>query len=231
MSNIDIYVIAEGKTEKIFIRDILAHEFGAKGIALHAPRIGAARHKGGNVTFERMRRNIGSFFKQRSDTYVSTMVDFTRIDTSWPGYESVCQHLKDNPNLSASKKAEILEAETKKKIITWFPEYDVESRFVPYIEMHEFEALLFSDAEILAEKTGIDSKYIQEIVAEYPNPEEINGTPEKAPGRRLRSLNAGYRKVAMGKAVAETIGVQTIRAKCPHFNDWLVQLEELVKCK
>ena len=104
---------------------------------------------------------------------------------------------------------------------------NAESRFIPYIEMHEFEALLFSDAGILAEKTEIDVSQIQRIIEEHNNPEEINDDPGKTPAKRLEALKNGYRKVAMGKTVSEAIGIQAIRRQCPHFNNWLTKLEYL----
>ena len=110
-----------------------------------------------------------------------------------------------------------------------FPGCDSENRFIPYIEMHEFEALLFSDADILAEKTEIDAALIRKIIEKYDSPEEINDDPANAPGKRLESLKDGYRKVAMGKTISEAIGIAVIRRKCPHFNDWLTKLEQLKK--
>ena len=43
--------------------------------------------------------------------------------------------------------------------------------------MHEFEALLFSDPNILAKKTGFYLPKIKRIVEQYNNPEEINDSP------------------------------------------------------
>lgn len=100
-------------------------------------------------------------------------------------------------------------------------------RFIPYIEMHEFEALLFSNADILAEKTEIDVTKITNILDKYSNPEEINDDPAKAPSKQLEALTNGYRKVASGKTISAVIGIQTIRKKCPHFNNWLTRLESL----
>lgn len=93
--------------------------------------------------------------------------------------------------------------------------------------MHEFEALLFSDVEILAEKAEIDAAQLKRIIKKYSNPEEINDDPGSAPSKRLVRLKGGYRKVAMGKAVSEAIGIPVIREKCPHFNEWLTRLENL----
>ena len=55
----------------------------------------------------------------------------------------------------AIQKAEILEAATRNEIVRAFADYNAESRFIPYIEMHEFEALLFSNADILADQQAL----------------------------------------------------------------------------
>ncbi|MGV8122925.1 MAG: DUF4276 family protein [Candidatus Xenobiia bacterium LiM19] len=99
----------------------------------------------------------------------------------------------------------------------------------PYIEMHEFEALLFSDAHVLAENTGIDLLRIEGILQNSAGPEEINDDPEKTPSKILIAANNGYRKVAMGNKVAESIGIHAIREKCQHFDDWLKKLEKIGK--
>ncbi len=130
--------------------------------------------------------------------------------------------------LSVAQKAEVLEAAAVIEITNSCLDCNGSNRFIPYIEMHEFEALLFSDAEILSEKTEINVSQIREILEEYDNnPEEINDNPVKTPSKRLNALANGYRKVAMGKTVAEAIGIQTMRRRCSHFNDWLVKLERL----
>jgi len=131
-------------------------------------------------------------------------------------------------SLTAIQKADILEAATHAEIVKVFTEYDAESRFIPYIEMYEFEALLFSDADILAEKTDADVSQIREILEKFnDDPEEINDDPEKAPSKRLESLKNGYRKVADGKKISEAVGIQTIRRRCSHFNHWMTKLERL----
>ena len=128
------------------------------------------------------------------------MFDYFRIDSKWPGRAEVRRLIRNGATLTAIHKAEILEAETRNEIVKSFSGCDSENRFVPYFEMHEFEALLFSDADILAEKTEIDISKIRRIIKEYNNLEEINDDPAKAPAKRRQ---------------------------CLHFNNWLSKLEHL----
>ncbi len=227
MSNVQIHVVVEGATEQTFVRDVLAPEMAIKGVYLQAAKIGKPGHKGGDIRFERALNDIGNFLKQRKDIYISTMFDYFRIDSNWPGKSKVQKRIREGTSLSAIQKAEILESATQVEIDKTFSEWDPGSRFIPYIEMHEFEALLFSDAHKLADIINIDRSRIEKILGDFNNPEEINDDPTKAPSKQLLALKLGYRKVAMGKAVSEAIGIQAIRRKCPHFNNWLVKLENL----
>ena len=221
MSNASVYVIVEGQTEQTFVRDLLAPEMADKGVFLHPALIGKPGHKGGNIRFERAKEDIRSFLRQRPDTYISTMFDYFRLEQEWPGNSST-----QGCNTSIEK-AEKIEDATLVKVRDLFPDHNVEGRLVPYIEMHEFEALLFSDASILADKIGVDANKIQNVLDEFGEPEEINDGPDTAPSKRLISLHKGYRKVAMGKAISEAIGISTMREKCPHFDSWLTRLEKL----
>jgi len=228
MSNIEVYIIVEGPTEQTFVRDVLAPEMGYKGIFLYPALIGKPGHKGGDIQFDRAKKDIGNFLKQRPDTYISTMFDYFRIEATWPGKEKVLRTINGGTRLNATDKAEKMEKATLVKIKNLFPDRGVEKRFFPYIEMYEFEALLFSDASILADKIGVDVSEIENILGKYGEPEEINDGPETAPSKRLIRLNSSYRKVAMGKTISDAIGVQAIRKKCRHFNNWLTRLEQLV---
>ena len=227
MSRVAIYIVVEGQTEQTFIRDVLAPELAIKNLDLHPVLIGKPGHKGGDIRFARAEDDIGKFLRQNRNTYISTMINFYGIDHNWPGRIEVHQQIQRGRKLSSAQKAEILEKETKCKIIEDFPGYNAEHRFIPYFEMHEFEALLFSDVEILADKMEIDASLINEILAEYDNPEEIDNHPDTAPSARLKALKNGYRKISMGKSVSESIGIQAIRNQCPHFNAWLTKLENL----
>jgi uncharacterized protein DUF4276 len=224
MSNINVNVIVEGQTEKTFVKYVLAPEMAYNGIFLHPKVIGKPGHKGGNVRFERAKVDIGIFLKERSDTYISTMFDYFRLESSWPG------NINIPGSATAIEKVEAIEAATLERIKELFPNHNVDRRFIPYIEMHEFEALLFSDVSILANKINVDESKIKGILDEFQEPEEINDGPDTAPSKRLISLYSGYRKVAMGKTISEAIGIQQIRDKCSHFNEWLTKLEHLSGC-
>ena len=104
-----------------------------------------------------------------------------------------------------------------------------QNRFLPYVMMHEFEALLFSDCAAFGRGIGrpdLDGNF-QEIRDAFGNPEEIDDSPETAPSKRVERLVRGYQKPLLGTLAALEIGLGTIRRECPHFGSWLDQLEHL----
>jgi hypothetical protein len=227
MSNVEVRIIVEGPTEQIFVRDFLAPAMSMKGIYLHAARIGSPGHKGGDIRFERAKSDIGNFLRQRPDTYVSTMFDYFRIDSDWPGREDIRGKINSGAALSAAEKAGLMEEATHRKIVENFGGNNADRRFIPYISMHEFEALLFSDPVVLAEKIKVTPESVQQILAKCGNPEEINDRPETAPSKRIAALTSGYQKIVMGSSIAEAIGITTMRRQCQHFNQWLTTLEQI----
>ena len=101
-------------------------------------------------------------------------------------------------------------------------------RFVPYVVMHEYEGLLFSDPNGFAHGIGRPTlaSQLQAIRDEFRTPEEINDSPDTAPSKRVKQLYQGYQKPLMGVLAAEEIGLDAIRAECPLFDKWVEQLEQ-----
>jgi hypothetical protein len=109
-----------------------------------------------------------------------------------------------------------------------------QARFLPYIQMHEFEALLFSDTSILVRMlnptTRVESLRAESLHtarASVSTPEEINDHPDLAPSKRILSVKHGYRKSLLGYLIAQDIGLEIMRSQCPHFNNWVCRLEAL----
>lgn len=102
--------------------------------------------------------------------------------------------------------------------------------FIPYIQLHEFEALLFSSPE------GFDFQYdkpkiihkLGEIIKRYANPENINDDPHTAPSKRIIKIltesGENYVKTSDGRAIAEQIGIEKMLEKCPRFRNWVKTL-------
>jgi len=229
MSNVEVYVVVEGHTEQTFIREVLAPHLAVRKVFLRAPLIGQSGHKGGNIRFDRAVRDIRNFLKcsKTRCVYVSTMFDYFRIEPDWPGRADVSRRLAGGSKLSAVEKAAVMESATLARMTELVSHPQVDKRFIPYFSMHEFEALLFSDADTLARSIRVGVTRIQDVLAGHASPEDINDDPDGAPSKRLLALNPAYRKVAMGKTIAEAVGIDQMRERCPHFDAWVGKLESL----
>ena len=105
-------------------------------------------------------------------------------------------------------------------------------RFVPYIQLHEYEVYLFSDPTWFAYFYDQHERQIatlQAVAQEFTSPELIDDGPNTAPSKRILAVFPDYEdgKSAVGPQVAELIGLDVIRAKCPHFAAWLSRLEQI----
>ena len=99
--------------------------------------------------------------------------------------------------------------------------------FKPFLVLHEFEAWLFSSPDELPRAMTESHKQPQfaAIRAAVETPEDINERPQYAPSKRIEELFPAYRKVLHGPTTAGRIGLDRIRAECPHFNAWFNELE------
>ena len=157
---------------------------------------------GGNVTTEKIVR----YLKRAKNPIKTTLVDFY-------GYKN-----------SDGKHVDELEAE----ISSYF---DDNYNIFPYIQMHEIEALWFSDIDKIAQKMNASTKQyekLQEIIRAYPNPEDINDSKNTAPSKRLESIFVGYDKPSDGAKIAQEIPVELYMEKCPRFKEWVENILDRV---
>src|SRR5262249_4376400 len=107
--------------------------------------------------------------------------------------------------------------------------------FIPYVQLHEFEALAFADVEKLASVTVAISAHSTEtlttrftaIVSQAGHPEAIDDGYETCPSRRIEGIVPAYKKRVHGPIVTTRIGLDVLRRRCDHFASWLVKLEKL----
>ncbi len=219
---IEVIAIVEGKTEQVFIEKILAPYLGHKNIGIRATQVSKPGQKGGDVRFSRVKRDLEGHLKQRADTYVTTFIDYYGTK-EWPGLELV------PPQALPQTIADCINNTTKSQVVSLFPEQQAERRFIPFVAVHEFEALLFSDVEVLAQQLGVEASEISTVILACGSPEAINNNPETAPSKRLDgwSANNKFLKTTTGISVAEKIGIEKMREQCPLFNSWLATFEEI----
>lgn len=146
---------------------------------------------------------------------VSTMIDLYALPSNFPRYEEA----KEVQNIY--KKVEFLEA-------ALFDDIN-DSRFIPYIQVHEFEALIFADPSKLEIDYLGHEEGIKDLVAlsKKHKPEEINDNPETAPSKRIKQAVPTYDKCFSAASTTKEIGLDVMRSKCKHFDEWLTKLESL----
>ena len=224
MSNyIEVIAIVEGRTEQTFIEKVVQPYLAPKNIFIRVTQVSKPGQKGGDVRFERVKQDIAIHLKQRPDIYVTTMIDYYGIK-EWPGIADISQ------NYSIQDISKYLNEQTINALCEYLPQLQITTRFIPYMIMHEFEALLFSDSKILAQSLNIDEHKITKTVKTLATPEEINNSRETAPSKRLDGFTetGKFAKTTTGIAIAIKIGIPCIREKCFLFNQWLESIENLI---
>ncbi len=219
-----VIAVVEGQTEQGFVRDVLAPLLATKKVYMAARLVGKPGHKGGDCRYARAKRDILLLLRQESGTIVTTMFDFYALPDSWPGRTEA----KEAP---FPRKADIVETAVKEDILSELGGSFEERRFRPYVQMHEFEALLFSQPATICTvlRSPGSERDVQAIRDEFLNPEEIDDGPPTAPSKRLLKVFTDYRKRIHGLIAAQRIGIDVMRENCPHFAKWLGMLESVGK--
>ena len=210
-----LYIVVEGQTEEIFINNVLRPFFTGKGhLDVRAILVPTSRgHKGGALNYYRFKYFVTNLLKEQQDVLVTSLIDFFRLPNNFPKYNEA------EKIIDKLLRVKYLEAAIKKDLNF--------ERFIPYIQLHEFEGLLFSEYgafNSFLEITAESRNELASLAADFPNPELINDSPETAPSKRLLALFPGYQKTLHGPQIAEKIGIDIIRLKCPHFNEWIETL-------
>lgn len=209
-----IYIIVEGPTEEEFVNEVLRpyfYEFDifdVRAILLQT----SPGYKGGDMKFQRYKNNIEHLLRAEGDIIVSSLIDYFRLRTDFPKFEE-SQTIGDK-----FERVSFLEHSIKQEI--------PERRFHPYIQLHEFEGLLFSSASGFLSLTQIPDKNLIELqsAVDFGCPELINDGPTTAPSKRLERLIPAYKKRLHGPMIASEIGISVILAKCERFNKWVDSL-------
>ncbi len=221
---IRVNVVVEGQTEEGFVKRVLCPYLSEKNIVL-TPRVVLLKRskrsvaRGGIRNYAQPKRDIQQWMKEDKSAYCTTMFDVYALPTDFPG-------MSDIPPRSTPHQR-VLHLEQAFSADLGNPR-----GFIPHLQLHEFEAILFSDINILDDAlstfTSV-SKHneLLQIMSNFENPELIDDDPTTAPSKRLYHLYPAYDKRFFGELVAESIGMDRIRAVCPHFNSWIERLEGL----
>lgn len=218
-----VLAFVEGSTEEKFVREVIQPSLESKDFSIVATTPGRPRAQGGVPRWKLARKDLLRYLKEDTDRIVTTMFDYYAMPSDWPGRKEASREGK------ISKKAETIEKAIQTDICCELGEPFNPARFLPYVEMHEFEALLFSNTKVLAEtvlRPDLEIKF-DKIVAECGGPEGIDDSPHTAPSKRICALAPRYQKAVDGIIAAKKIGLTIMREKCPQFAQWLAALERL----
>ena len=225
-----LIVHVEGQTEETFVNEVLAPYLGKRGYSSVSARlIGGGRQKatrGGIRSWKEVRRGIVNHLKADGKSLATIMVDYYGMPAegsrAWPGRG-------DAAGGTGVVTPGVVDEALRQDVIRCMPPGFDPSRFVPFVLMHEFEALLFSDCRRFAigiNKPEMEAQF-QTIRDAFASPEEIDDSPSTAPSKRIEALVPGYQKPLLGTLAALEIGINRMRRECPHFRAWLTQLDEL----
>lgn len=225
---IRLFVVCEGPTEETFVRDILAPHLArrqtyARPLLVPLKRRPVSRkHKGGMFNFGAPLAYLQDRVKEDSSAWFTTMFDYYALPGDFPG--------RSDPSLppptQLDERVDFLEAALARTV-------GGAGRLIPYLQVHEYEALLFSDVTVIDEAlSALGAKsdqldQLRSIESAFGCPEDINDHPDTAPSKRLKKLYPSYDKVVFGPLVAHDIGLPTLRARCPRFDRWVSELETL----
>lgn len=196
-----IGISVEGLTEERFVKKVLAPYLLIKGIDITPISMD------GNISVERAKnelKRLGNSFQ-----FVTTLYDFYGFKKKRDGEDK------------AGLEQRLLDS----------VQGGVKTKLIPYVQMYEFESLLFSCPESM--ERGLNESrtqiWCQSVLDEFNgNPEAINNSKETAPSKRLEK-HTQYKKTTHGPNIAEEIGIPKMREMCLGFHEWLCRMESLAE--
>ena len=217
-----VLALVEGQTEQTFVREVLAPYLGAHQVFMTAALIGKPGHKGGVRRYAAVRQDFIAALKADSDRFCTTMFDYCGLPSDWP---NLSKAKKQRRGVGVKLIEKALLQDVAKELGSSFDA----KRFLPYIQLHEFEALLFSDPDKLASVLGKPSlsTKLQSVVDECGDPEAIDDDPNTTPSKRIIHIARHFQKTLHGAIASGRIGLERMRNKCPHFDEWVKRLEAL----
>ncbi len=206
-----IIIICEGQTEQEFCNTILYSKFQENNIYLQATL--PKKSGGGIVKWEHLEKDINNYLKSDKNVFITTFIDYYKLPDSYPNYR------KAHANTDKNKIIDEIEHGIAFKIDS--------PRFIPYIQLHEFESLLFNNLGAFDSVQGMinDMGLLKKTLADYPdNSELINHDKSTAPSKRLDKIIKGYNKVKHGNLIAQHIGLANMFEKNLRFKKWIENL-------
>ena len=218
---IRLNITAEGFSEERFVTDILRVHLLDFNIYTDVRKVltnRKLRKRGGIVGYHKFKNDVTQWFKECPDVHHTTFIDLYGLSTDFPGHLTT-KHLQPYQRVTAMEKLLSKDLGFRK--------------FIPYIQLHEYEALMYSDTTEMETWLSLYNKIPKNCFTDIrksvtdANPELINESPQTAPSKRILQLCDTYDKVDDGILILKEIGLSKLRTECKHFNEWLTILENL----
>lgn len=222
MKWVRLYVTTEGQSERKFAEEVLRPHLANYYIDVRARVVLTNRKlgkRGGILDYDKIRGDLHRLMleDQHAEARFTTMIDLYALPNQFPGWTKAKQLTRPHDRIR------VLEESLKADF--------ADHRFLPYIQLHEFEALLYCDLSQIQRRISGSETGLRQLAHEVKNlsPEEINEGVATAPSKRIIHHVPIYEKskVRVGAAAAAAIGLPALRSKCPHFNAWIKSLEVL----
>jgi hypothetical protein len=215
-----VLILVEGQTEERFIKDILQPHLWDLNVDLQ-PKIATTKRvkdgrdfKGGATKFKKVEDDLRRLLGDTGAARITTLLDFYGFPKDFPGWANVTATLP---------------YDRVRQLETALQDYFANPKFRAYLMLHEFEAMLFAGPDQVAQTLNQPNKvsHVQAIVDSCTGPEKINEGVHTAPSKRVKSLFPAYQKTLHGPLIIDRIGLDQVRQSCPHFHEWVEELEGL----
>lgn len=224
MSVVILNVLCEGQSEQIFARKVLNKYLQPFNIIVRTNLLVTNKKKnatGGMIDFAHVNRDFRNMVNTCHDTgyetnYFTTMFDLYALPKDFPGYNST--------NADPYQYVSNIEDELYRTFNC--------PKFIPYIQLHEFETLILCNPNKLKQEYPKTAREIERMDKQWRtqynnNPELVNTSYKTAPSRRITKALEGkykYNKPMMAEMVTTDIGIDALRGMCSHFNQWVEKI-------
>ncbi len=214
--------VVEGHSEEAFVNQILVPHLAELGVYGSARRVATSRRgRGGLRRWQKAAQDMQRWMREDrgADARFTTMFDFYGLPADTPGQTAAKGERDPFAKVYAIETAIAAAA-------------GGDTRLLPYIQLFEFEALLFADIARLADFYPNRAKQLialRKVADSFESPEHIDDGPQTAPSKRIVAQLAEYEggKRVAAPIVLGRIGLARLRAACRHFGAWLSCLEKL----
>lgn len=222
-------ILCEGVTEELFVKRVLKEHLSAQGVIVKAQLLltnSKLNARGGILSYQQVKGDLQRWVKvnagkKNEEHYYTTMIDLYALPDDFPEYKEAVKVMDVYQRV--------------RKLEEGFGNDMNMSDFIPYIQLHEYEALVFCGLEFLPEyypQSAQAVKKLQKVLEQFSgNPEKIDSgrttVPSKRLGDALSAVHYHYEKTRVGVEIALRVGLPALRERCRHFDAWIQRLEQI----